>query len=362
MGTRAGPAAAVRRMYEELADGLDPTGVIEALATALDVEVVLAMEVSLSGAAPPNMALAERGGNSRAPGLSDYRVGRYLNDPGIGLVARAGGRVGDFDMHRDLDADFLAADPFSRWCRDEVRLDARAAAWDRETPDRLFAVSANRAVGRPPLDEAGRRLLLETFAHLRRVRRLRRLAGVRPEGSELVLDADGRVQQATPSAARLMAGGRGLTLRRDRLVADDRRDRPALDAMLACAVLPPAMGGREGAAALRRAADHRPLLVRAHPLAPTPGVGAYLGGALVRMLDPADAVPARRDEWRMLFGFTPAEARLAAALLADEANLREVAERLGVSHNTARTQAASLYGKAGVRGQVGLVRLLTRLG
>jgi DNA-binding CsgD family transcriptional regulator/PAS domain-containing protein len=64
---------------------------------------------------------------------------------------------------------------------------------------------------------------------------------------------------------------------------------------------------------------------------------------------------------RQLFGFTPAESRLTAALVEGK-SAKEFAEAAGVSLNTARTHLKNLFVKAGVKRQSALVReVLTAL-
>jgi DNA-binding CsgD family transcriptional regulator len=60
------------------------------------------------------------------------------------------------------------------------------------------------------------------------------------------------------------------------------------------------------------------------------------------------------------FDLTPAEARLAAHL-ASGATLQAVAERLGISKETARNQLKMVFAKTGTNRQAQLVALLARL-
>ena len=64
--------------------------------------------------------------------------------------------------------------------------------------------------------------------------------------------------------------------------------------------------------------------------------------------------------YRETFGLTPAEARLAAHLK-DGYSLKEAAEKLNVSVNTARNQIKSVFEKLGVNRQSDLIRHLTEL-
>lgn len=61
-----------------------------------------------------------------------------------------------------------------------------------------------------------------------------------------------------------------------------------------------------------------------------------------------------------LFDLTPAEARVARAI-GDAQSVENIAELLGVSRETVRTQLKSVLAKTGVGRQVELVRLLAGL-
>ena len=58
-----------------------------------------------------------------------------------------------------------------------------------------------------------------------------------------------------------------------------------------------------------------------------------------------------------VFGLTPAEARLTAALV-DGERLEEYADRLEISVNTVRTQSKQVFAKTGCGGQVELIRAI----
>ena len=63
---------------------------------------------------------------------------------------------------------------------------------------------------------------------------------------------------------------------------------------------------------------------------------------------------------RRLYGLTPAEARVALAML-DGGSLVALRDRFAVSENTLRTQIQRVYGKTGTRGQSSLIRLLSTI-
>lgn len=60
---------------------------------------------------------------------------------------------------------------------------------------------------------------------------------------------------------------------------------------------------------------------------------------------------------RELFGLTPGEARIAAAL-GEGQSLQEITRRFGISYHTVRTHVRQIFAKTGVRRQAALVRLL----
>lgn len=123
-----------------------------------------------------------------------------------------------------------------------------------------------------------------------------------------------------------------------------------------------AMRGEPGAVALPRAAG-TPLLAAFEPLPPqaAPLVNA-LSGASIRLIDPAATVTApAQARWRSAFALTPAEVRLAAALIDRPANLTEIADRLGIAYATARKQMAALFHKTGTSGQTSLIKMLSAL-
>lgn len=82
--------------------------------------------------------------------------------------------------------------------------------------------------------------------------------------------------------------------------------------------------------------------------------------ALVVVVDPARHAPSETD-LAEFFGLSPAEARLAAALMAGK-HLSAVAAERGVQITTVRTQLVSVLKKVGVKRQSDLLRVLSSTG
>jgi DNA-binding CsgD family transcriptional regulator len=82
--------------------------------------------------------------------------------------------------------------------------------------------------------------------------------------------------------------------------------------------------------------------------------------AMIIIVDPARYVPSEKD-LADLFGLSPAEARVAAALMAGK-SLADIAAASGVQITTVRTQLRSTLRKVEVKQQFDLVRILSGTG
>ncbi|MEZ5828253.1 MAG: LuxR C-terminal-related transcriptional regulator [Hyphomicrobiales bacterium] len=69
---------------------------------------------------------------------------------------------------------------------------------------------------------------------------------------------------------------------------------------------------------------------------------------------------ALRRRWRRAFGLTPAELRLAEALVRGT-SLKDYAEQVGIAEGTARVQLKAVFAKTNTHRQAELVSLLWRI-
>jgi DNA-binding CsgD family transcriptional regulator len=112
-----------------------------------------------------------------------------------------------------------------------------------------------------------------------------------------------------------------------------------------------------GVLAVPRSAKERPYSVLVAPLPRKPlNWGGYSPVAVVFITDPA-AQPDDGSVLAQLYHLTPAEARLAQALMNGQ-GLRHAAEELGISANTAKTQLKHIFGKTQTKRQAELIRVL----
>lgn len=220
-------------------------------------------------------------------------------------------------------------------------------------------------------------LLLGLLApHLRRAFKLRRTmveagsAVLAPQAmfdgwshAAFVLDRDGRVRTMNRRGEALIAAGEGVVLNRlGRLRSLDERCSRALDdAITVCRLS--LDGGVQGGVAppgtmLPRPDDGSPFQAMLWPIvsASSFGLPAASGQMLLVISDP-DATPPDATAWiARRFGLSPAEERLAGAVIAG-VPLNEAAERLGIQLSTARTRLKTIQTKTGCHRQLDLVRL-----
>lgn len=103
---------------------------------------------------------------------------------------------------------------------------------------------------------------------------------------------------------------------------------------------------------------HLGLLIR--PVPRSPKLDAPLRGtALVIVVDPDREVAPQPEMLAQLYGFTRAEAEV-AALMGRGLSLEEASDSLGISKHTGRAHLRAIFAKTGATRQSGLVRMLMR--
>jgi DNA-binding CsgD family transcriptional regulator len=176
-------------------------------------------------------------------------------------------------------------------------------------------------------------------------------------GAVFVVAGDGRIAYANPAGEAMLAQRDGIVCQGRRLRSSDGASQRALAALLAAAVDP--VRRRGGSLALRRPSGRRPLALLATPTrgGPDPFSGEPL--ALVSVVDPELADPTPEGRLQVYFGLTPAEARVAAELMAGH-DLTEIADRLGRSIHTVRIQTTRIREKTGAARQSEAVAVMLR--
>lgn len=168
----------------------------------------------------------------------------------------------------------------------------------------------------------------------------------------VVCDAELRIEWSNTAAEALIARGQGLRAVGGRLKANSAASNASLRRVVDMVV----SGATDSQVCIVGADEDEPIHVRATDSPGTPfrlksdRVALFLSQPSLRScLDPADLCA--------LFQLTPAEARLAAALVGG-ASLASYSEQRGIAVGTARNQLKQVLSKTYTRGQSELVRTL----
>lgn len=174
----------------------------------------------------------------------------------------------------------------------------------------------------------------------------------------LLVDRQARPVFVNQAAERLLAPDSGISLCAAELRCWLDADTRTLHELLHDATT--GGPGRGGQFAVRQPSGH---LLGAF-VAPLPRNDLFPGctapAAVLFLVDPERSFEPTDAVLVQFLGLSPAEARVAKAV-ARGGGLAEVAESLGVSRNTVRTQLASIFSKTGTRRQADLARLLSRM-
>ena len=169
----------------------------------------------------------------------------------------------------------------------------------------------------------------------------------------LLIDRLGSVIRANQSADKLLKGD--VKISRGKLVSKDQKAARAVEQVLykflgtsEAALAAPIPLPREG---------QRPLLVYLLKLSSLSANALAECQAIAVLIDPDRRWVPTDMTLRASFGFTPAEARLAARISSGAA-LDEAAASLGISKKTGRNQLKIIFAKAGVHRQAELVALV----
>jgi DNA-binding CsgD family transcriptional regulator/PAS domain-containing protein len=250
--------------------------------------------------------------------------------------------------------------------------DTAAAVLERQPEFSNIMVMGRRA------DQSGfrsseRKLLGIVLPHLARAWRVRgaladmeetvgtlRFVLDRIERAIVVTGPEGEVRFANRAADALLSRGDGLDARQGRLRATGHRHTEALHSLIgrAAATGVGAQSAAVDALAIPTANGHPSLAVVAEPLAPAHSDALGHHAAAGAILFIGDSEASNRppiERLRVVYGFTPAEARL-TSLIVEGHGIASAAEALGVSANTVKYHLKTVFEKVDVTGQAQLVR------
>jgi DNA-binding CsgD family transcriptional regulator/PAS domain-containing protein len=238
---------------------------------------------------------------------------------------------------------------------------------------RMSCVSVLRPGQRGPFGDEEVALLRTLVPHLQRALELQaKLAEQRCERAAametldgvpagiLLLDRCGTALVVNRAASEMLAAKDGLTLGPGGLTAATREETSALRRLIAGAA---GATGASGPPAGRVLAISRPSLRRSFCVLVKPlneaarASGRSRPAVAVFVIDPDRRRTADGGVLQKLYGFTPAQSRVAAELMQGE-SVEEAARDLDVSLNTARTHVKHLFEKTDTHSHRELVRLL----
>lgn len=180
----------------------------------------------------------------------------------------------------------------------------------------------------------------------------------------VLLDSLGMAVHLNRAARRILAEQDGLSMQsavRSRLVAADAAAQSALDASIASAIGKDVASASHFSASVSvpRPSGEAPYVIQSAPLPDASPFSAESDGVrgILFITDPGNRTAPDAGLLKQLYGITPAEARLAAALCCGE-TLLDAARRCKISEATARTQLRGVFEKTGTHRQADLVRLL----
>jgi DNA-binding CsgD family transcriptional regulator len=172
----------------------------------------------------------------------------------------------------------------------------------------------------------------------------------------VLTDVEGHVLETNPLASEILRQEDGLQIRDGQLTAMRSFD----SAKLAASIAGRTSVAADGHLLIGRRGGARPHAVTIAPLDGGSDGPRAQRIVMVLIVNPDWQTPSERSVCAF-FGLSPAESRLAAALMQGR-KLADIARDSGVEVTTLRTQLSSILRKVGVERQVDLVRVLSSIG
>lgn len=242
--------------------------------------------------------------------------------------------------------------------------------------EQLEGLSLWRSLEQGEVDPASRHLLETLFPHVQTALQLRTKLIAQQSiqvFSEAVLDAmsiaailvtgTGRICHCNNRGEACLGQNAGLRSRLGKLTTHDLQEAEQLDNLLLAATSNrrnKSKASPGGAMRVSRPAGGPPLQISVVPEPEQNELAGYELCAVVFVTDPCSAPASRATVMRQLYRLTPTECRI-ADLLIEGLDVREAAERLAITLETARFHLKRVLAKTGARRQTELMRLMLSL-
>lgn len=316
------------------------------------------------------------GGTNFAPEMfqlyNDYYAARdpyaepLLREPRLGLVQ------GDELYDR---AQLLKSEIYNDLLR-KYELESTSVLVCSWSQKEIEALSLWRGPNQGSLEPGSKRLLESLLPHLQTALQLRAKILSHDDMrvfSEMALDAipigallvnsDCTIRHANGRAKALLDEGDALMIARGKLAVRDGENGEELERLVRAAAtgeLTKGLAAPRGALRLVRPKTGRFLQVTVVPVPRRNNIAGAGHAALVFVSDPNEVSASRAGLMRQLYRLTPTESRLADYIL-EGLEVREAAERLRITFETARFHLKRVLAKTGTRRQTELIRLMLSL-
>jgi len=178
------------------------------------------------------------------------------------------------------------------------------------------------------------------------------------ERAVFLVDAEGRISAGNTLAENLVGPGKSLVLSRGRLTCHAPADTVRLQRLVQ-QCLSGRLAQPNATLDIAREPNRAPLQLACLPVTDESGIQARAGSVRLMLIvsDPEERLRRKAERFGQAYRLTPAEAHVVLEL-AIGGDRSALAERLGISIATVRSQLTSIFDKTGVRRQAELVRLL----
>ena len=291
----------------------------------------------------------------------EYAEEMYRSDPSLAWASRHP-NAGVCDTSTIMPHDEFRRLEYVRWQEDLIGTVHWRVFYTQPVDDLSFAVSLHPPASDGPAPAETGKLHKLLFEHIERALRLAARPPDLAAATEavIVLDTVGKVLTMSPRAEEIVCRGDGFKLDRRRLSANSQPVTARPHSAIVSAIKSTSLGGAGGGVRVPRSVGDGHWLAL---VSPCPRFLQHLPvrtpAAILRILETASKAELSAAH-AGIFGLSPREADVAAALLAGH-SLESLCNALGISRNTVKVHLQSIFRKTGTNRQSELVHLLSEV-